>query len=58
MEKMFPLKDGNIWLCPRCNTLIYTGKEKCEECELEIDWHFEGVTPPDNFKENAPNRSL
>ena len=57
MDKLYPIKDGNIWMCPRCNALINTGEESCELCEQGINWQFDGVSPPDNFEENALNGS-
>ena len=45
MDKLYPIKDGNIWMCPRCNALINTGEESCKLCEQGINWHFDGVNP-------------
>ena len=51
MDKMFPIRDGNIWMCPRCNAKVDGGREVCDLCDQRMDWHFEGENPPDNFKE-------
>ena len=44
----YPLKDGNIYMCPTCHGDVYDGEEDCVHCGQGIDWKFEGVNPPEN----------
>ena len=53
MDK-YPVRDGNIWMCPMCFSNIYMGEEDCELCGQGINWKFEGVNPPENIEGEQP----